>query len=472
MGIESKFAATVRKYALLSPGDRVLVGVSGGPDSVALLHLLVSLQPEFNLHLEVAHLIHGIRGVAAAQDARFVARLAKKLGLRFHLKEVNIAEARAKRGKGNIEAIGRKERYDFFASVMWQTSCRKVATGHTRDDQVETLLMWILRGGGRRALGGIPPVRALEDNGPAVGLSVIRPLIETSKKEVIAYLNKKGIAFRQDRTNLNPAYLRNWIRLRLLPELRKRTDRRLDIRLAQLCDLLWEEEKVLQEISRARLHHVVRNHEIDARSFLQEKKSLQRRLLRLWIDENGGDVSGLSFEHVEACLRLIAEGPAQGRLSLPHGREVAKEYGVVRLQKRQFKKSRPVCYSYRLIPDKDLLVREAGVRIRTSIHPRPTRWRPKNDWEAIFDLQGMNAGLIVRNFRAGDRFRPLGMRGQKKIKELFIDRKVPAAIRRRWPFLLAGNDVLWIPGYGRSDAAKVGPKTKEVLRAKAQIELS
>ncbi|MGH7845581.1 MAG: tRNA lysidine(34) synthetase TilS [Candidatus Binatia bacterium] len=471
MEIESKLAATIRKYALLSPGDRVLVGVSGGPDSVALLHLLVGLQSDFNLHLEVAHLIHGVRGVEAAQDARFVARLAKKLGLRFHLKEVNIPAAKIQRGRGNIEAIGRKERYEFFASVMRQTSCGKVATGHTRDDQVETLLMWILRGGGRRALGGIPPIRALGDNGPPAALAVIRPLIETSKKEVIAYLNKKGIPFRQDKTNLDASYLRNWIRLRLLPELRRRTDYHLDIRLAQLCDLLWEEEKVLQGFSRARLQRVVRNYEIDARSFLREEKALRRRLLRLWLDENGGDILGLSFDHVEACLRLIAEGPAQGRVSLPRAWEVAKEYGVVRLQKRQFK-IRPVGYNYRLIPDKDLVIREAGVRIRTSIHPRPTHWRPKNDWEAVFDLQGVAAGLSVRNFRAGDRFRPLGMRGQKKIKELFIDRKVPAEIRRKWPFLLAGSEILWIPGYGRSDAAKVGPNTKKVLRAEAQIERS
>jgi len=417
-------------------------------------------------------LIHGIRGAEARQDARFVERLAKKLDLRFHLKEVKILKDKAQRGRGNIEAIGRKERYDFFAAVMRDAGCNKLATGHTRDDQVETLLMWLFRGGGRQALAGIPPIRALDDHSRSLARWVIRPLIETSKKEVLDYLKSKGVAFRQDKTNFDPSYLRNWIRLRLLPELRRKTDSRLDMRLAQLCDRLREEEKVLDQFARARLNLVLRKQDLDAASFMREEKALQRRLLRLWIAENGGDVSGLSFEHVEACLRLIAEGPAQGRLSLPHGREVAKEYGVVRLQQRQFKKSRPVCYNYSLIPDQDLLIREAGVRIRTSIHSRPSQWRPKNDWEAVFDLQAVAPSLIVRNFRAGDRFRPLGMCGQKKIKELFIDRKVPSEIRRRWPFLLSGNEILWIPGYGRSDVAKVGPKTREVLRAKAHVELS
>jgi tRNA(Ile)-lysidine synthase len=464
MGIQSQVRITVGKYRLSTAGDRVVVGVSGGPDSIALLHLLLDLRRELGLHLEVAHVMHGIRGEEAEQDARFVADLANELGLSFHLKKIDVPKEKAQRGKGNIEAIGRQKRYDFFASVMRETNCNKVATGHTRDDQVETMLMWLFRGGGRGSLSGIPPLRSLENGSQGRNRWVVRPLIETSKEEILSYLKKRKILYRQDQTNLDPTYLRNWIRLHLLPELRHRIDPRLDLRLARLCELFWDEEKLLEGLAATRLQAVVRNATLDVESFRREEKALQRRLLRLWLKDGGGAGQGLTFDHIEGCRRLIAEGPAQGRVSLPRGLEVAREYNLVGVQRKKIGRSHHTFYHYTLSLDETLLIPEAGVRIRTSVQACPPTPRARDNTVAVFDLEAIFPALTVRNFRAGDRIQPLGMNGRKKVKDLFIDLKVPTRVRQEWPFLLSGEQILWIPGYARSDLAKIGPTTSKVLR--------
>jgi tRNA(Ile)-lysidine synthase len=468
MAVQTQVRRTVAKYSLLSPGDGVVVGVSGGPDSIALLHLLSGMSKELALRLEVAHVMHGIRGEEAKEDARFVAESARTLGLGFHLKEVDIPKEKARRGRGNIEAIGREERYDFFSAVMRKTNCNKVATGHTRDDQVETMLMWMFRGGGRGSLGGIPPSRSLTRAEDGKSHTVIRPLIEISKKDIIGYLKKERLSYRRDRTNFDPGYLRNWLRLRLLPQLRRRTDYRLDLRLARLCDLLWEEDKLLDEFARARLRAVAGREALDAASFMREERAMRRRLLRLWLQESGVAIEELAFEHVEACLKLIEAGPPQGRVSLPRALEARREYGFVRVQEKPVWTANGGLYQYKLSLGDQLVIPESGVRMQSSVHRCRSTLRPKGEWEALFDIDRIAPMLTVRNFRVGDRIQPLGMSGRKKVKDLFIDLKVPARVRRQCPFLLSGAEILWIPGYARSDLAKIGPTTVKVLRVAVQ----
>ena len=187
-------------FNLMLPADRVLVAVSGGPDSVALLHLLFDLREELQLHLEVAHLQHGIRGEEAKEDARFVSELAEKLGVPFHLKEVNLPRIRSAAGKGNLEALARAERLRFFADVVREQSLDKVATAHTQDDQAETVLMRFLRGSGMKGLGGMAPVHRIDSIGTdsPSGLIVIRPLLEVSKAEILKYLAEKNQNYRSE----------------------------------------------------------------------------------------------------------------------------------------------------------------------------------------------------------------------------------------------------------------------------------
>ena len=470
MDLRRKVTEFIEKHRLVSPGDCVLVAVSGGPDSVALLHLLYDLCDELEVRLEVAHLQHGIRGSEAQEDARFVAELAAKLGLPFHLKEVNLHQIKSAAGKGNLEALARAERYRFFAAVARERNLNRIATAHTRDDQAETVLMWLLRGSGLKGLGGMLPTHQLNGTNieSASRLIVIRPLLDVSRAEIEDYLNEKHLTFRLDRSNQDPSFLRNWIRLKLIPQLKDKMDRNLLSRLAQQAELIREEEQFLEELTHAELDRIRTPEGIDRGALLKYNKALQRRLLRLWIESMRGHLRGLDFQHVEALLDLIADGPPQGRLSIPGGWQLVKEYETLRLDK-QFRRMVPqcACYSYDLEIGEDLHIHEAGLMIQTRAISLPLPSLPDNFTEAVFDIAALAADLTLRNFRHGDRFQPLGMAGHKKVKELFIEKKLPLSVRASLPLLLLGNEIIWIPGYGRSELGKVTPATKAILHLKA-----
>ena len=470
MDLRRKVREFIEKHRLVSAGDSVLVGVSGGPDSVALLHLLYDLREELELLLEVAHLEHGIRGEEAREDARFVAELAEKLRLPFHLKGVNLHQIKSAAGKGNLEALARAERYLFFAAVSRERNLSKIATAHTQDDQAETVLMWILRGSGMKGLGGMPPIHQLDGNGieSAGGLAVIRPLLDVSRAEIEEYLNEKHLTFRLDRSNLDPSFLRNWIRLKLIPQLKEKMDRHLPGRLAQQAELIREEEKFLDDLAHAELDRIRIREGIDSGALLKCGKALQRRLLRLWIEGIRGHLRGLDFQHIEALLDLITNGPPQGSLSIPGGWQLVKEYGTLRLDKQSRRiRQQCVCYSYNLRVGEDLHIQEAGLVIQSRKILAPFPKLPDNFIEVFVDIASLGSDLILRNFRHGDRLQPLGMAGHKKVKELFIEKKLPLSVRASLPLLVLGDEVIWIPGYGRSEVGKVTSATKAILHLKA-----
>jgi tRNA(Ile)-lysidine synthase len=461
--LETQVKQTIQKYRMLSRGDGVLAAVSGGPDSVVLLRLLWNLKEELNLRLEVAHLQHGIRGEEAREDARFVAEMAERLALPFHLKEMELPKIKSGRGKGNLEEMAREARRDYFAAVAGQRDIRKVALGHTRDDQAETFLMRLLRGSGRRGLSGMAPVTKLKEvEGSPV---LIRPLIESSRNEIENYLAAEKLEHRVDRTNRDTALLRNWIRLELLPQLRDRIDRRLDERLARIADVMRGEEMFLQELTLELLPQIAEKEDLLRAPLLEQPVGMQRRLIRLWLEKALGTLRGVGFDHVEAILRLISDGPPQGRAAIPRGREAVRIYDALRIEKKT-RARRAACYSHALPLGGKLVIPEAGLTMASARGVFKAGSRPHDDLEAVFDLRALPQTLTVRNFRNGDRFQPLGMQGHKKIKDLFIEKKVPLAVRATLPLLLAREEILWIPGYGRSEIAKVGAATKEVVKVK------
>jgi tRNA(Ile)-lysidine synthase len=276
---------TIQGLDLLRSGDRLLVAVSGGPDSVALLHALFGLRKELSLRLEVAHLQHGIRGEEAKDDARFVAEAAAKLELPFHLKEIDLPAMKTEAGRGNLEELARAERYRFFADVVRERKLDKVATAHTRDDQAETVLMWMLRGSGLKGMGGMAPLHfAKVAAGDGAVLTVVRPLLEVSKSEVLEYLKDNAISFRVDRTNQDAALLRNWIRLVLLPTIERRAGANFAERLSRQAELIRDEDDLLDHVARQRYEIIGGAGALDRGLLLREPKALQRRLLRLWIE--------------------------------------------------------------------------------------------------------------------------------------------------------------------------------------------
>ncbi|HEX2229415.1 MAG TPA: tRNA lysidine(34) synthetase TilS [Candidatus Binatia bacterium] len=469
MTLDRKVKDACLSSGIVCAGDRVLVAVSGGPDSVALLQILHSFKDDLALHLEVAHVEHGIRGEEAKKDAAFVEDRAKRLGLRFHLKEANIPDLRSRIGKGNLEELARRERYRFFLEVAERRALNKIATAHTEDDQAETVLMWLLRGSGRRGLGGIAPSRTVHIDGAdsSKHVTVVRPMLGVAKREIIQFLREEKLEFCFDRSNLDTAYLRNWLRHDLLPRLKQRGDSRLSSRLAQTAEVLREESDYLEMLAEAELDRICANEESVSRSgFLRHPRAMQRQLLRLWIRRVRGHLRGLDFDHIETLLRVISGGPAQSRFTIPGGWELSREYEQLRLLKAVRGTKKP-CYTYSLVIGTPLLVPEADMTIESRLVSKFDARLPKSASEALFDLTALPAPLVVRNFRRGDRFQPLGMAGHKKVKDLFIQKKAPLSTRAVLPLLVTGDEVLWVPGYGRSEIGRIGPHSKEILHLDA-----
>jgi len=468
MTLQREIREFAAKHESFSHSDRILVAVSGGPDSVALLHLFDALRDEFSLHVEVAHLQHGIRGDEAKEDAKFVAELAEQMKLPFHLKEVDVPRIRNDAGKGNLEAMARDERYRFFAEVMRERKLDKVATAHTRDDQAETVLMWLLRGSGMKGLGGMAPLHQLRlaSGDSTDSITIIRPLLSVSKIEILNYLAENKFDYRIDRTNEDTTLLRNWIRRELLPLIQQRAGEDFPGRLSHEAELLRDEDRYLDELAIRSLDATRAPMGINRSALLREPAALQRRILRLWIAQRRGHLRGLEFVHIEELRRLIEHGPPQARLSIPGGWELIREYETLRLEKRTRGSTR-VCYSYKFDAGTTLRIPEAGYELHSEYISPPAGRLPSSEMEAVFDTSCLSGPLIVRNFRHGDRFQPLGMGGHKKVKELFIERKVPLSIRARLPILIIGSEILWIPGYARSEVGRVSESTMAVLQVKA-----
>jgi tRNA(Ile)-lysidine synthase len=460
MALAARVAETIRKYRMLADGDAILAAVSGGPDSVALLHALADVKEEFNLRLEVAHLEHGIRGEESRADARFVAALADRVGLPFHLKEIKLSEAKAESGGGNLEALAREERYRFLADTARGRGLNKIATGHTLDDQAETLLMRMFRGSGRRGMRAIAPTAR---HGDAI---LIRPLIETPREDVEAYLAAEGLEYRVDRSNFDSTLLRNWMRLDLIPRLKEKIDPAVPARLARMAEIVRDEDEVLDRLARERLPATVRSSALLRAPLLAEPGALQRRIVRLWLENDLGSLRRIGFDHIEAVLELACAGPPNGCVTLPGGREAVRRYETLTIEKRGV---RPpyIAYSYRFQTRADLIVVEAGMKLSSSV-VAPDDVVTNDPFEAFFDVEKLPRTLTVRNFRPGDRLRPLGMTGQKKVKDLFIDKKMSLEARATLPLLFAGDEIAWIPGCARSRIALITAGTQSVLRVSAR----
>jgi tRNA(Ile)-lysidine synthase len=293
-------------------------------------------------------------------------------------------------------------------------------------------------------------------------------LLGVSRAEIEEYLNEKRLAFRIDRSNQDPSFLRNWIRVELIPRLKEKMDGNLPSRLAHQAELIREEDELLDALAKAALGETRSAAGMDRNLLLKYGRAMQRRLLRLWTEETRGHLRGLDFQHVEALLDLIRAGPPQSRLAIPGGWELVREYETLRLEKRsRGLKQQCACYSYDLRVGEDLHIREAGLRIaaRQILPPLPSP--PVDLMDVFFDSALFASKLTMRNFRPGDRFQPLGMRGHKKVKDFFIEKKIPLPVRASLPFLVLGDEVIWIPGYGRSELGRVTARTEVILNLKA-----
>ena len=442
---------TITRYNMLPRGSRVAVAVSGGPDSVCLLHALLELAPAFDVSLSVAHLNHQLRGVESDEDELFVAGLAARFGLPFVRTSTDLAAA-----KDNLEQAGRRARRAFFAGLKTD----RIALGHTRDDQSETVLFRLLRGTGLRGLAGIYPVTDDDSGRP----SYVRPLIEVTRGEVIAFLRSRGITWREDSSNLDPRFARNRIRRALLPQLARDWNPKIGESLAQLATLAHDEERwwrsYIDDLSACILLARAGGIELRASTLSALPLAVRRRLVRLAIAQVKGDLRRMEFAHVEAVLELAAETRGDGRLRLP-GIDVRRSFDWIRVAAG----APPVdCSSIRLaIPGSYAVSPDTCLYLEIS--PRSfTSKKGATLKAAELSLRRLPPVLELRGWRPGDHYRPQGQRRDQKIKEMFQVKRVPSWLRASWPIVSSGDTILWSRTFGAAAEFAANREPGPVLR--------
>jgi len=447
-----------RRYGMLPAGALVVVAVSGGPDSVALLHALHTLSGEFGIRLHVFHMDHGLRGEASREDARYVEALAARLGLPVTVVEVPPGQLRAM--PGSLQANARALRYRELAALARRLGATRVALGHTQNDQAETVLMRMLRGSGPRGLAGIPPVRREGD------LWYIRPLLGVSRREIEEYCRQAALFPRLDESNLKPEYFRNRIRLHLLPMLEREYNPALVANLAQTAALLRDEDDFLDQLAASVLNrHRVPGDGVGFRCdpVLSEPVALARRVIRLAAREAAGDGYDLGYTAVSQVLEAMQRRAGSTVLDLPGGLRAVVEYDVCRFLPPEEPWPAAVEAEWPVAAEGVTLLPEAGIRVQVQ-----RGGVPHGPWEAAFDADRLPGALAVRFRRPGDRIYPTGMTGSKKLQDLLVDAKVPRRLRDRVPLLVSGDDVIWVIGHRLDRRYLAGAGSRNILLVRVQ----
>jgi len=439
----------ILRHAIFTDGDTVVVAVSGGADSLCLLYVLHyvlhDVSPTLGLRLHVAHLDHALRP-GAGDDAAYVAAQARVLGLPYTVERVDVAGL-AHRDHLSIEMAARAARYGFLRAVAAQTGARIIATGHTRDDQAETVLMSLARGSGLNGLTGMAPRRA----------DIARPLLEISHAETLAYCAARGLAPREDESNTSRLYRRNRVRHDVLPTLDKiypnagtniaRAARLLAGDLALIERLAW------RALDAAIVDIDVKRATLSAVRWGEAEPELRPHMARLLLRGLLGSAAGFDERAYHAIEEACAPGAPNTTFALPNGLTLVR-HGDVVMMGRVERSRAPVVLRDTVLPVPGMVDTQVG-RLRADMVTAPRDWTAIPANVAYLDPHAAGPALIVRAWRAGDRIRPLGMAGTRKAQDLFVDRKVPRAARQRVPIVEGGRGIAWIAGLCTSEDYRV-----------------
>lgn len=493
---ESKVLDFIRRYDLIPGKETVVVGVSGGADSVCLLYVLAKWRQRLGIRLHVAHLNHQIRGVESQADSEFVSDLAGSLGIPITIDSQDVAAHRTER-KSSLEEAARELRYAFFAGVAREVGARRIAVGHTRDDHVETILMHIIRGTGVAGLSGLAPCSPLVHDSRGMllpaqassaakaqrsSLLVVRPLLDIARQETADYCQEHQLNPHVDSSNLLPSFFRNRLRLHLLPMLRQYNPN-IDQALLRLADIAKEDNAFIEQQASGLWDEVARQEDkaiyLDKRQLAGLPIALQRHILRMAVARLVGDVRDIEGTHIEAAKNLLDK--SAGKISiLPHDLICQGGYDELVIASTAKQAQLPPC-PFPPLPDELHLevpgktafsgwsvlastVRE-HIGSRTSGSARSTRGKThQGDLVAHFDLQKTGTNLYLRRRRTGDRFQPLGMSMSKKLHEFMVDAKIPRAWRGRIPIVCSPQQIIWVVGWRIDDRVKLIRASKEILR--------
>ncbi len=463
----------IREHGLMRAGDRVGVAVSGGADSVALLRLLLELKEELGIVLSVVHFNHKIRGAEAQGDEEFVAELAGEHGLRFLVSSGDVP--RHARAKGvSMETAGRELRYGYFRSLLGG-EVDKIATAHTADDQAETVLMRLIRGAGTKGLAGIHPFLSededLNTKDTKAGTkehkgerAIVRPMLGVRRREVETYLKELGQPWREDASNRDQRHLRNRVRHTLLPLLEREFNAGVVGVLGDVAEIARGEEEhwdwlVSEWLADAREHGAIGGGVV-GRQVLEVLASwplaMQRRIFRAVAEQAG---ARLEFREIER-VRKLASGPPGKGLEAGGGWIVRNEADGLRFARSGDADAAP--FEHPLPVPGEVRVPETDSVIKAYFLPGKAEGSGYNRGQA-WDPEKLPAELVVRNWRAGDRFWPANTKSEKKLKELLQERRVPAAERSRWPVAASGERIVWVRGFSPGHEFAAGPDCKQMV---------
>jgi tRNA(Ile)-lysidine synthase len=450
----NKVKETIEKYNLLNRGDKVIVALSGGSDSVALLAALVRIAPQMDLSLIVAHINHHLRGEESDEDEKFCRDLSRNLGVVFVSEKMNKTGSH----KGlSPEDYYRRQRYLFLNKVAKDNQAEKIALGHHLQDQAETVLLNLLRGSGLEGLKGILPMRDGK---------FIRPLIEVSRKQIINFLNESGIAYRQDSSNENNKYLRNKIRRDLIPYLKKEFNPKVEENLAKMAQILRQEDEFIRQhvFSAMESPYIQRQPgriSLNIQYISKLHPAIRFRLFKALLESLNPAKNGFSSIHIKSLEKLTHDQKSGKRISLPLSIIASREYGNLILERKNIR-TQKIKYSYNMSVPGSVWVSEKNISVRLQIVTRDYI-DFKSNIKVYMDLDKIRKPLILRNRREGDWFDPLGMPGRQKIKALFIDRKIPRDERDRVMLIADELSVVWVENMHLSDRVKITGETKNVL---------
>jgi len=448
--------ATIERYQMFTPGDRVVVAVSGGADSVALLHGLHEIAPQWKLRLTVAHLNHGLRGAAAQSESNFVESLARKLDLPCicELRDVNID----KQASGEcLQEAARTVRYRFLNDVLARCGAQKLALGHTMDDQAETVLMRLLRGASTRGLGGIPPLRSG---------GIVRPLINSRRTAIELYLQKRGIAFIPDTSSDEQQYLRNKIRHELLPLLSRQYNPRVTEALSNTAERARSDEALLREQTENVTGEALRIEDgcmhIPVHLF-KRYPLLAGHIIRRAFEIQHGSCRGLTSTHTDAVLSLVDCRGSSKQIPLPGGLIALHEYDELVICAAPAPS--PFHITCNQLPV-DIQLPHSNTRVQIRTHARTDiNVLKRTDITDTVHLaaDSIHLPIIIRSWKPGDRIRPFGLNVEKKIKAVFAEEKIPVRLRGCIPLIESDGQVVSLGTLRMSESCRVGPDCQKII---------
>ncbi|GAA0123892.1 MAG: tRNA lysidine(34) synthetase TilS [Clostridium argentinense] len=453
--MKDKVLRTIAENNMVDNGDRIIIALSGGPDSITLLHILHTLRNKLNITIYAAHVNHLLRGEDAYKDEENCKKYCEKLGIPCFIKRVDINEL-AKMKNVSHELAGREARYAFFQELMEKHNCNKIAIAHNLNDQAETILMRMMRGAGIEGLIGIRPVR--DD-------IFIRPLIEITRKEIEEYCERNNLPAAIDKTNFENIYARNKIRLELIPYMENNFNKDIIHTLNRMSNIIKEDNEYLEEVSDEifkKYYYRKDDRVIIYKGAFKEHKAIVTRVLRKAIFQIKGDLCNIENSHIIDIIKLYNQNTGK-TIMLPDGLMVDNVYKDIHIYKET--KNQNIDFYEKIPVDGDFYCEKLQVKIVTKVFSRNNDINLKSsEMVKYFDFDKVKDNIILRYRKDGDRFTSLGMKGSKKLKDLFIDFKIPRHERDTIPLICFGNEIGWIVGYRISDKFKIDNNTKTILQ--------